>query len=442
MCLVARELKTGKTIRLWQDQFGPVPPYSIDADCLFVAYYASAELGCHLALGWPMPARILDLYVEFRNQTNGLPTVAGRGLVGALTAYGLDTIGATEKDEWRDLVMRGGPWTADERAGILDYCESDVDALARLLPAMLPKIDFPRALLRGRYMAAAARMEHNGVPIDLDMLALFRQHWAGIQDALIQRIDADYGVFEGRTFKAAKFAAWLERTGVAWPRLLSGELDLSDDAFREQARSHPEVSPLRELRSALSELRLNELEVGRDGRNRRILSVFQSRTGRNQPSNSKFIFGPSVWLRGLIKPPPGHGVAYIDWSQQEFGIAAALSGDASMLEVLQIWRSLLGLCQAGGGGSTGRHQEVSRSRTRSVQGMCPGSSICHGRRSTCRTPWRSTGSRAGPVAQAPGNVPRLLALVGRRGGSRHGERRVAYGLWLDRSCGCRCAKET
>jgi DNA polymerase I-like protein with 3'-5' exonuclease and polymerase domains len=34
-----------------------------------------------------------------------------------------------------------------------------------------------------------------------------------------------------------------------------------------------------------------------------------------------------VWLRGLIQPPPGHGIAYIDWEQQEFGIAAALSGD-------------------------------------------------------------------------------------------------------------------
>jgi DNA polymerase I-like protein with 3'-5' exonuclease and polymerase domains len=32
----------------------------------------------------------------------------------------------------------------------------------------------------------------------------------------------------------------------------------------------------------------------------------------------------------LIKPPLGHGIAYVDWSQQEFGIAAALSGDAAM----------------------------------------------------------------------------------------------------------------
>ena len=34
----------------------------------------------------------------------------------------------------------------------------------------------------------------------------------------------------------------------------------------------------------------------------------------------------------LIRPPLGYGLAYIDWSQQEFGIAAALSGDQAMQE--------------------------------------------------------------------------------------------------------------
>jgi DNA polymerase I-like protein with 3'-5' exonuclease and polymerase domains len=80
----------------------------------------------------------------------------------------------------------------------------------------------------------------------------------------------------------------------------------------------------------LSQLRLNDLAVGSDGRNRTILSAFRSRTGRNQPSNTRFIFGPSVWTRSLIMPPPGYGLAYVDWCQQEFGIAAALSGDAAM----------------------------------------------------------------------------------------------------------------
>jgi DNA polymerase-1 len=332
VCLVARELRSGRKLRLWRDQFGAAPPYPTGPDALFVAYYASAEIGCHLALSWPVPQRVLDLFTEFRNSTNGVPTGNGAGLLGALAYHGLDGIGAIDKDEMRALVLHGGPWSDIERAAILDYCESDVAALARLLPAMLPTIDLPRALLRGRYMAAVARMERDGVPIDVSTLELLRRNWSKIQDQLIGEIDADYGVFDGRCFKADRFAAWLAKTRIPWPRLESGRLDLSDDAFREMARGYPAVAPLRELRGALSEMRLSDLAVGSGGRNRTMLSAFRARTGRNQPSNTKFIFGPSVWLRGLIQPSPRCGIAYIDWQQQEFGIAAALSGDPVMLE--------------------------------------------------------------------------------------------------------------
>ncbi len=63
-----------------------------------------------------------------------------------------------------------------------------------------------------------------------------------------------------------------------------------------------------------------------------MLSPFASRSGRNQPSNNKFIFGPVRWLRSLIKPTEGRSIAYVDWSQQELGIAAALSGDQAMAQ--------------------------------------------------------------------------------------------------------------
>ena len=85
ICMVAKELRSGTEWRLWQDQFGPAPPFPVGSDALFVAYYASAELGCFRALGWAKPANILDLFAEFRNRTNGLTTPAGSGLVGALT---------------------------------------------------------------------------------------------------------------------------------------------------------------------------------------------------------------------------------------------------------------------------------------------------------------------------------------------------------------------
>ena len=332
VCLVAGELTSGRVLRLWQDEMGRLkkPPYSTDSDSLFVAYFASAEMGCHLALGWPLPENVLDLFTEFRTLTNGKSIPSGNGLLGALACFGLPRIDSAEKDSMRDLILSGGPWSEQEQLDIFDYCESDVVALEKLLPKMAPHLDMPRALLRGRYMKAVAHIEFNGVPIDMERLNVFRNYWEEIQDQLISEIDADYGVFEGRTFKKNKFAEYLAKHGIPWPRLISGSLDLTDGTFRDMARSYPSISPLRELRTSLSKMRLNELPVGIDGRNRCLLSPFSSKTSRNQPSNSKFIFGPSAWLRGLIQPKPGYGLAYIDWSQQEFGIAAALSGDSLM----------------------------------------------------------------------------------------------------------------
>jgi hypothetical protein len=490
LCCVARNWPSGELVRRWlADGDCESAPYPLDSQSLVVAFYASAELSCHLALGWPMPERVLDLYAEFRCLTSGLRVPCGRGLLGVLAYYGLDGLAAVEKEEMRRLAIRGGPYTAEERTALLDYCQTDVDALAALLPAMLPQIDMPRALLRGRYMSAVARMESAGVPIDTDTLMDLRAGWETIKGRLIEEVNRRYDVFvpvdqraldpesifgaavmetaaawgicpyrladaathlwaqersaskeafdarkaarratgltqdrisewedaggdsaswpdldltarelagrypalgigtgytseggEGRTdypgrlwellrdrderakprhhpdilrqaaelvssssiddvhfgpmrFSAERWGAYLARAGMAWPRLESGALALDDDTFREMARAYPEqVGPMRELRHTLGQMRLNELTVGPDGRNRCLLSPFGSKTSRNQPSNTKFIFGPSTWLRSLIKPAPGRAVAYCDWSQQELAIAAALSGDELMQE--------------------------------------------------------------------------------------------------------------
>ena len=70
--MVAYEFISKRVIRLWQDDFGPQPPFSTDDSTLFITYMASAEWGCFLTLGWPLPTRIVDLYIEFRNETNGI----------------------------------------------------------------------------------------------------------------------------------------------------------------------------------------------------------------------------------------------------------------------------------------------------------------------------------------------------------------------------------
>lgn len=193
-------------------------------------------------------------------------------------------------------------------------------------------LDLARGLLRGRYMVAAARIENNGIPIDTDSLSTIRKYWKSIQARLIERINRIYGVFEYGSFRIQKWEEWLIKNNIPWPRLPTGHLAMDDSTFKDMVRAHPIIAPLRELRVSISQMRLLDLAVGSDGRNRALLSTFRSKTSRNQPSNTKFIFGPAVWLRNLIKPFPDSAIAYIDWSQQEFGIAAALSRDPAMME--------------------------------------------------------------------------------------------------------------
>ena len=80
---------------------------------------------------------------------------------------------------------------------------------------------------------------------------------------------------------------------------------MDDETFGIMSLQYPEISPLKDLRSSLSKMRLKDLSVGQDGRNRALLSAFRSRTGRNRPSSSRFIFGASSWLRGLVQPGRG-----------------------------------------------------------------------------------------------------------------------------------------
>ena len=304
-----------------------------------MAYAADAELKCFRALGWPMPARILDLHAEFRARTSGMDGQR-RDLLDALAFHGLQHITSEQKQAGRALVMRGGPWSTAERRAVLDYCQSDVEPMGPLLERMLPRIrtgrlGLGRALLRGRYMAAVSAMELAGVPIDVPTLAAIRAHKEEIKLDLIREVDQAYGVYEGVTFKQNLFEALLDRHQIAWPRTDAGQLSLDEKVFRAGCDAHPWLHPLRELRDFLSKIKLESLAVGADGRNRVALMPFATKTGRNAPSNSAFVYGPSKWIRHLIKPEPGTALAYIDWSLQEWAIAAALSGDSEMLAVLE-----------------------------------------------------------------------------------------------------------
>jgi hypothetical protein len=339
-CLVAIEAKSGRAIRLGQSALRRLPaaPFDTGPQALFVSYSAPAELGCFLQLGWPFPLNILDLYVEYRCVRNIGDGKGKRGLIDALMHYGLAHLDPDVKAGMRQLAMRGGPWTVQEEGELLDYCESDVRALLALLPAMAPDmrhISIEEALFRGRYMAAVARINRFGIPIDRQRYQAVRENREAIIRSTVTTAEAagSYGVYDGTHFRMERFREWVEKHGIRWPMTPSGErLSTSDETFRDMAALHPEVAPLRECRRTLEVLNSFALDLGSDDRARYFLGPFGSITGRNIPKAAQFVFSMPKWLRCLIRAPESHGVAYIDWSAQEYAIAAALSGDEKMIE--------------------------------------------------------------------------------------------------------------
>jgi hypothetical protein len=354
LCFVAHEMRTGRTVRLWQHELGPFPPYRLDDDALFVTYMATAEFGVHAALGWGQPACALDAYVEFRHYVNdGAIKAADRdkgfySLGGALRYFCEDELDVTHKKDMRDRILQGPPFTGAEQQDIIEYCESDVQALARLIPHIIPTIrSLPHALFRAKFQWVMAQTERRGVPMDLPGLARIRQHWDGVQLDLVTEIDRPFGIYEisgGKPhWRKENFEAYVRLNGMAWPRYESGALDETDQTFREMAGKFPFIEPLRELRYSLSKLRLNDLQVGSDGRNRTLLGAYGTKTGRNAPSNSRYVFGPAKWLRFLIAPPPGQVLIHRDYCQQEVRIAAIISGDKELLAACESGDVYLGI---------------------------------------------------------------------------------------------------
>jgi DNA polymerase I len=356
LCLVALEMRSGRIVRLWQDDFGPFPPYRLDAGALIMGYMVSAELGSHIALGWGRPACALDPYIEFRHHVNdGAAKAAERekgffSLDGALCYFHENGVDTAHKKEMRDRILQGPPFTADERTAILAYCEEDVRALARLVKHIIPTIrSLPHAMMRAHFQWATAQQERRGVPLDAVQLDRIRRQWTAIRGALVSEMDTPYGIYEFADgvphWRKHRFADYVQRNGMVWPAYADGTLDEREQTFKDMAGRYPQIENLRLLRYTISKLRLNDLHVGADGRNRTILGAYGTKTGRNAPSNSKFIFGPARWLRFLIAPPPGRALIHRDYSQQEVRIAAVLSGDAALLEACESGDVYLGVAR-------------------------------------------------------------------------------------------------
>jgi DNA polymerase-1 len=264
LCLVAVEIRSGRLLRLWRNDLYALrrAPFDIGPDSLVCTFFGSAEFGCFIALGWSMPFNVIDLYVEHRLRMNGVSKV--KGLVDVLQLNGLPHISAAVKDAHRDKILTQTQWTDIEQKQILDYCQSDVLGVVDLLEHLANWLDFPRVLLRGRYIAAIARMEWNGVPIDVAYWNRLKAAREPVLTRLVSDVDKQYGVYDGLKFREQWFSRMLARRGIPWKRTpIDGRPVLEKEYFKEQARFYG-LDDLYALRETVTHLREPVLAIGPD----------------------------------------------------------------------------------------------------------------------------------------------------------------------------------
>lgn len=335
-------MRSGRTLRLWRDQLGSQSPNRTDDQALFLSFVFNAEGTSRLSLGWQLPANVIDLSVLFRGVVNGRRVPQGKGLLGALAYYNLPAVDVIYKDKIRQLIMRGGTFTAAEKEEILRYQMTDVDPLPNLFSRLMeePEFNLGTALHWGEFAAVSALMEHRGIPLGAEIVSqlLDKKAWSYVRDAVVPSINVQYDVYvqdkSGEWhFSIEKFNAFCARLGIEWPKTDNGKPDLKQKTFRSMCGAFPELESLRQLRHARDKMRRIKLAVGSDNRNRTVLWPFQSKTARTQPRAAQWLFSPAVWLRCLLKPDPGRAVAYIDWSSMHFLIAAVLSNCKPMIDL-------------------------------------------------------------------------------------------------------------
>ena len=240
----------------------------------------------YLAMDWEVPVTIIDLYAEMSLKLNGRPDKDGNRvfptLLMAMDHYGLDSLSATEKHGMHELILRGN-YTSEEKQEILSYCWTDVAALEKLFPAMLPSMNVYQAMQRGSYTRVVAAAEFNGIPIYVPVYEDLKAKWPEIKVGLAMSVEKKhgYGVYAldskgSAHWRVKAFEELVCRLGLdkVWPRTPKGMFMTSDQddggaqdrVFKTMAQRCPYLEPLRVTRKTITTLRRFDLPVGADGR--------------------------------------------------------------------------------------------------------------------------------------------------------------------------------
>jgi hypothetical protein len=269
-----------------------------------------------------------------------------------------------DKDRARERIIAGGPFTDEEIAWIVRYCEDDTKFLPQLAQKMFARYkdtvpDASEAKLEklSHYSVCTAEMVKLGYPVQQQWLAKIIDNvpylMLQLQHELIEKSTGLNLSFIPLTWnrKESKFSEnqGLIKAHVAenYPhasKTAKGNIQLSEDAL-ENLRVPPSAPKkfidyfyeYRKFQKTLKSFKPGKGKrgmydyLGSDGRVRPYFGIFGAQTSRSQPASSGFIFLKSAALRHLVQPKEGKMIVGIDYASQEFLINAILAQDEAML---------------------------------------------------------------------------------------------------------------
>lgn len=379
----------------------------------FVSYSVEAEARFFRAIGLDDKTLLsitwIDLYLEWRMLLNhndklicgkhitgnirtifkdgyktytGKPSYSYAGAVFRLLGIKVDT---EHKTKMRDLIISNPPkYYEHEKEAIMQYCESDIEHLPKLLNAMMKEYAslFPKSelsklrqevLLRAEYAARTAIMVDTGYPINVEETKNFSDNTSLILYDCMSDINEQFPDIQPFKWHPAKAAysmntkavkQWIQDQNFpSWELTPTKDLSLSLDCWEkyynyrhDYPRNNFGAQMVRflKLKQSLNGFMPKKENaktksffeyVGSDGRVRPYYGIYGAQSGRSQQAATGFIPLKAAWMRSLIQPRPGRAIASIDYGSQEFLIAALVSNDERMLRAYESGDVYLGFAK-------------------------------------------------------------------------------------------------
>lgn len=327
-------------------------------DEVFASYAVHAEITAMLRLGIEVSQlKFLDIMAECRMITmshHEYFSMDGGMLSQVRCLLGKDVKeDAAHKKKMIDLIIGQDSWTDSEWEEIVCYCYSDIADLRELYKKVIdihmeeghPYI-LEQVLARGEYIRMSAEMDYasKGFPVYGGAIMKLFKNRDKIKTSIVERLPVHWRI----CYQKKKGGGWtLKRNLIEelirirgwkqWRRTANGGPSLEADYLKELSIQIPEVHDLYEAVKSLTTLNSDDLskQVVDDYIKPKTFA-FTAVTGRNglKPKQGYLLNLPK-WMRKIINPHPGMYLAGYDYSQQEIAIAAALSGDAKLLEAYE-----------------------------------------------------------------------------------------------------------